>query len=85
MNHRFFESSFFAATITEWNDLDYYLRNTPSINVLKPNILKFIRLGPNKIFNIQNPHGLKLLTRLRFGLSQLPGHKFNQNLTDCLD
>ena len=52
VKHRFFENYFFPATITEWNDLDYSLRNAPSINVFKKNILKFIRLGPNKVFNI---------------------------------
>ena len=34
----------------------------------KQNILKFIHLGPNKVFKIYNPHGLKLLKRLRLGL-----------------
>ena len=85
LKHRFFENSFFPATITEWNDLDYSLRNAPSINVFKQNILKFIRLGSNKVFNIYNPHGLKLLTRLRLDLSHLRGHKFNHSFSDCLD
>ena len=49
--HWFFENSFFTATITEWNDLDNSLRDAPSNNVFKQNILKFIRLGPNKGFN----------------------------------
>ena len=60
VKHRFFENSFLPATITEWNDLDYSLRNARSINVLKKKILKFIRLGPNKVFNIYNPYCLKL-------------------------
>ena len=85
VKHRFFENSFFPATITEWNDLDYSLCNAPSINVFKKNILKFIRLGPNKVFNIYNPYGLKLLTRLRLGLSHLRGHKSNHNFSDCID
>ena len=85
VKHRFFENSFFPANITERNDLDYSLRNAPSINVFKKNILKFICLGRNKVFNIYNPHGLKLSTRLRLGLSHLRGHKFNHNFSDCLD
>ena len=85
VKHRFFENSFFPATITEWNNLDYSLRNAPSIKVFKKNILKFIRLGPNKVFNIYSPYGLKLLTGLRLGLSHLRGHKFNHNFPDCLD
>ena len=85
VKHRFFENSFFPATTTEWNDLDYSMRNAPSINVFKKNILKFICLGPNKVFNIYILHGLKLLTRLHLGLSHLRGHKFNHNFSHCLD
>ena len=55
------------------------------INVFKKNIVKFIRLGPNKAFNIYNPYCLKLLTRLHLGLSHLRGHKLNHNFSDCLD
>ena len=85
VKHKFFENSFFPTTITEWNDLDYSLRNAPSVNVFEKNISKFIRLGPGKDFNIYNPFGLKLLTILHFGLSHLRGHKYNHNFSDCLD
>ena len=76
MKHRFFKNSFFPKTITELNDLDYSLRNAPST---------FIILSANKVFNIYNPHGLKLLTRLRLDLSHLRGLKFKHNFIDCLD
>ena len=59
--------------------------NAPCINVFKQNILNFIHLGPNKVLNIYNPHDLKLLTRLRLGLSHLWGHKFFHNFSDRLD
>ena len=85
VKHKLFENSFFSATKTEWNDLDYSLRYAPSITVFKQNNLKFIRLGPNKVFNIYNPHDLKLLTRLRLGLSHLRGNKFKHNFSACLD
>ena len=85
MKHRFFENYFSPAAITEWNDLDYSLCNAPFINLLKQNILKFIRLAPSKVFDIYNPHGPKLLTRLRLGLCHLRGHKFNHNFSDCFD
>ena len=85
MKHRFFEKKFFPATITEWNDLDYSLRNAPCISVFKQNILKSIHLGTNKVFNIYNPHGLKLLARLRLGVSHLGGHEFKHNFSDLLD
>ena len=85
VKHRFFKKLFFRATIIESNELDYSLRNAPSINVFKKNTLRFIRLGPNKVFNIYNPHVLNLLTRLRLGLSHLRGHRFNDIFSDCLD
>ena len=85
VKHRFFEKKLSPATITEWNDLDYSLCNTPSINVFRKNILKFVLLGPNKVFNIYNQHSLKLLKGLCLGLSHSRGHKFNHNFTDCLD
>ena len=69
----------FPSTVIEWDKLDYHLRNAPSIKVFKQNILKFIRLGPNKVYNVHNPIGLKLLTRLQ------RTHKFSHNFNDCLD
>ena len=85
MKHRFFEKNSFPAIITEWNDLDYSLRSAPSINVFKQNILKSIHLGTNKVSNVYNPHGLKLLARLRLGVSHLRGHEFKYNFSDLLD
>ena len=37
---------------------------------------------PKPIYNIHNPNGLKLLTRLRLGLSHLNEHKFNHNFKE---
>ena len=34
---------------------------------------------------MHNPHGIKLLTRLRVGLSHLREHKFRHNFQDSLD
>ena len=39
-------------------------------------LLEFIRPLPNSIFDIFNPYGIKLLTRLRLGLNHLNEHKF---------
>ena len=38
---------------------------------------------PKPIYNVHNPVGLKLLTRLRLGLSHLNQLKFNHNFQDC--
>ena len=85
VNHGFFKSSFFPSEITEWNNLDYYLSNAPSISAFEQNILMFIRLGSNKVYNVNNPSGSKLLTRLPLGMSHLCAHKFSHNFSDCLD
>ena len=69
--HNFFKNTFFPSTILEWNKLDPSLRNSTSYNVFKNSILKFIRSSPNKIFQCHNPKGIKLVARLRLGLSHL--------------
>ena len=35
------------------------------------------------MFNIHNPAGIKLLTRLRLGLSHLNEHRFNHKFRNC--
>ena len=47
--------------------------------------LQFIRPTPNRTFNCHNPTGIKLITRLRLGLSHLRDHKFKHNFLDCLN
>ena len=37
------------------------------------------------MFNVHNPHGIKLLTRLRVGLSHLHEHRFRHSFQDSLD
>ena len=44
--------------------------------------MEFIRPSPNSIFYIYNPYGIKLLTRLRLGLSHLNEHKFKHGFND---
>ena len=48
-------------------------------------LLKLDRPKQSAIYNINNPVGLKLLTRLRLGLSHLNEHKFNRNFQDCIN
>ena len=81
----FLKNSFFPAVITEWNNLDISIRNSSSCHIFKNLILKFIRPEPNRISSTQNFEGLKLLTRMRLGLSHLADHKFRHNFQDCLN
>ena len=64
--------------------LDNNIQNSESVSAFKKQILKFIRPSPNSTFNVHNPHGIKLLTRLRVGLSHLREHKFRHNFQDSL-
>ena len=78
------ETLFFSCTVIEWNKLDNNIWNSESVSAFKKQILKFIRPSPNSTFNVHNPHGIKLLTRLRVGLSHLREHKFRHNFQDSL-
>ena len=80
-----FKYSFFPYTIVEWNRLDHILRNSKSYNIFRNSLLNIGRPTPKPTFNIHNPLGLKLLTRLRLGLSHLNEHRFNHNFEDCIN
>ena len=84
-NHNFFKNSFFPSVIAEWNNLDFGIRNSESINIFKKSILNFIRPIPNSTFNCHNSRGIKFITRLRLGLSHLREHKFKNSFQDCLN
>ena len=45
----------------------------------------FVRPSENKIFNVQDQVSIKLLARLRLGLSHLREHKFRHNFEDNLN
>ena len=48
-------------------------------------MLKFIRPTASSIFGCHNPIGVKLLTRIRLGLSQLREHKFKRSFHDTFN
>ena len=85
VKHEYFRNSFFPSTVVGWNKIDNNIRNSISVSAFKKQILKFIRPSPNSTFNVHNPHGIKLLTRLRVGLSHLREHRFRHNFQDYLD
>ena len=45
----------------------------------------FVRPSENKIFDVQDQVSIKLLARLRLGLSHLREHKFRHNFEDTLN
>ena len=40
---------------------------------------------PNPVYDIHNPLGLRLLTRIKLRLSHLNEHKFNYNFKNCVN
>ena len=76
--------SFFPWIINEWNKIDIKIPNSP-FSVFKNYLLNEIRSKPSPLNSIHNPSGIKLLTRLRLGLSHLNEHKFNHNFDDCVN
>ena len=84
VRHDYFKNSFFPSAISEWNKLDFSIRNLASLNTLIKKLLNFIRPCANSIFNIHNPPGIKLLTRLLLSFSHLHEHKFRNCFQDNL-
>ena len=80
-----FKYSFFPCTISDWNELDLKIRQSKTLLTFQNALIKIGRPIPKPIYNVHNPVGLKLLTRLRLGLSHLNQHKFNHNFQDCLN
>ena len=68
----------------EWKKLSSSIQNS-IYPVLQNHLLKIIWPVSNPVYNIQNCIGLKLLTTLRFGLSQLNKHRFNNNFQNCIN
>ena len=80
-----FKNSFFPYTIVEWNKLDFDIRKSKSYAIFRNALLKIGRPNQCSIYRIHNPVGLKLLTRLRLGLSHLNEHRFNHNFQSCIN
>ena len=85
VKHDYCKNSFFHSTITEWNNLDFNIRNSEGLALFKKRILTFIRPSANSTFHCHNPNVLILITRLRLGLNHLPFHKFKHSFQDTLN
>ena len=85
MKHDFFKKTFFPSAIIEWNKLDWKIKNSESIETSKKIILSFIRPSRNSTFNCHNPKRIKLLSRLRLGLTHLREHNVKHSFQDSLN
>ena len=68
---KLFSNSFFPYIVNEWNNLDNIIKSSESHLMFRKRMLNLIRLKSHETYRIDKPTGLKLLTRLRLGLSHL--------------
>ena len=80
-----FQNSFFPSSVNHWNQLDVETRNCKSYPIFRKRLLKLVKPLENNIYNIHDPVGIKLLSRLRLGFSHLRYHKFRHNFSDTLN
>ena len=69
----------------EWNKLDVKVRKSESLPYLRNVLLQVGRPTVKPVYYTHNPIGLKLLTRLRLGLSHLNERKFKHTFQDCIN
>ena len=81
----FLLNSFLSFTISEWNKLDPGSRKVKTYSLFRKNLLPFIRPIEDSIYSIYDPLGIKLVHRLRLGLSHLREHKFRHNFADTMN
>ena len=74
-----FKDSFFPYTVVQWNKLDLSIEKSKSFSIFWNSLLKIVQTNQCSVYKIHNPKGLKLLTRLRFGLSHLHEYRFSHN------
>ena len=67
----YFKNSFFPRVINRLNKFDPNIRRSINHNTFLNALLKFMRLFERKIFNINDPLGIKILTKLRLRFTNL--------------
>ena len=82
---QFFQKFVFPSVVVEWNKLDLNMCDSENLFIFKEKLLKFMRPSGNNVFKCYNLKGIKLLTRLRLGLSHLREHKFKHGFLDSLN
>ena len=80
-----FKNSFFPNVINEWNKVDEKRKGATSFSLFKASLLKVGCPHANSTYRIHNSLGIRLLTRLGFGLCYLSEHKFRHNSADYMN
>ena len=74
-----YTNSIFPYCISHWNELDDSVKNLPSISSFKEHLIKFNRPPRRTFYGICDRFGIRLLTKIRVGFSDLRDHRFNHN------
>ena len=78
-----FSKTFFPLCIEEWNKLNPEIRNAKSIYKFKKSIIT--EKLENSLYNVHDPIGVKLLSRLRLQFTHLNEHKFRHGFNDTVN
>ena len=81
----YFKSFFKPYVVREWKRLSAEYCNSNSCQKFRKSFLSFIKPTCSSVFSIHHPVGIKLLARLRLGVSHLHEHKFRHNFYDTLN
>ena len=82
--HNWFFQILFPNSLCEWLQLVPEIQNLESIVVFTSKLLSFIRPSKIYIFNVNDPEGVKYLTRLCLRFSHFSEHKFRHDFLDTL-
>ena len=74
-----YKNSFFPYTIKKWKDLNEEVKSKPSVQSFKKYLNEFKRPVGHSFFGIRDKFGIKLLTKIRVGFSDLRDHRFHHN------
>ena len=80
-----FKYSFFPNSLSKWSQPAPEIQNSESIVVFKSKLLCFIRPSKRSTFSVNDPEGVKYLTRLSLRFSHLNENKFGHGFLDSLN
>ena len=80
-----FKNYFFLYTIVQCNKLDLDIQKSKSYTIFQNTLLKIGLPNQLSVYRFHNPIRLKLLTRLRVGLSHLHEHIFKNHFQSCIN
>jgi len=72
-----YSNSFFPYCINNWNKLDATIKALPSLSLFKKHLNTYIRPTGKSCYGITDSIGIKLLTKIRVGFSDLRDHRYN--------